>query len=170
MKHPKRSLPFFLGICLIACSLFLMLFSQLRIHMGSRNCAAVVSRLNEILPDRTQGIPGLYSTASMPTLEIDGTDYAAILEIPSFGVKVPVADEWNSSKLTSSPARFFGSTYDHTLIIGGEDNPNQFAFCDQIELDALVRVTDMTGAQFSYSVSRVDRAKHADSQWLVNEN
>lgn len=166
MLKRKTTLLLILGIGLIAISLCFILAGLIRSHVGNRNCQKVVARMEEILPERAPGTPGLYPDTGMPTLEIDGVDYVAMLEIPSAGVKLPIANDWNASKLFRSPALFSGSAYNHALIIGGADQSKQFGFCSQIDQGALVTVTDMTGAQFTYRVSRVDRGKHADVQWL----
>lgn len=166
MLKRKTTLLLILGIGLIAISLCLVLVGLICSHVGNRTCQKVVARMEEILPERTPGTPGLYPDTGMPTLEIDGVDYVAMLEIPSAGVELPIANNWDGKKLSHSPARFSGSAYNHTLIIGGADQSKQFAFCGQIDQGALVTVTDMTGAQFTYRVSRIDRGKHADAQWL----
>ena len=167
----KRRIPFLLilGTCLIVFSLCCVIVVQLRQYDGANNCQEVAMELNKLLPDRTPGVPGVYSDSVMPVLEINGADYVALLEIPSQGVVLPVADQWNSMGLSNSPARFSGSAYDKSLVIGGVDHPRQFGFCDEIEHDAVLNITDMTGAQFSYIVSRIDRSKHAQTQWLQNE-
>ena len=167
----KRRKPFLLilGTCLIVFSLCCVIVVQLQQYNGTKNCQEVVVEMNKLLPDRTPGVPGAYSDSVMPVLEINGADYVALLEIPSQGVVLPVADQWNSMGLSNSPARFSGSAYDKSLVIGGVDHPRQFGFCDEIEHDAVLNITDMTGAQFSYIVSRIDRSKHAQTQWLQNE-
>lgn len=166
MKKHKFPLLVVLGICLILISVFLLLFFQIRLHLGVQHSHRILSQMNEILPERTQGVLGTYPNSAMPVLEIDGVDYVATVEIPSFGITLPVADPWDSDKLYRSPARFFGSAYDGTLIVGGVDHSRQFGFCDKIQHGATIIVTDLTGAQFTYTVSRVDRAKHAETQWL----
>jgi len=103
----------------------------------------------------------------MPVLVFNDVDYVALVEIPSINLTLPVADGWNSRKLYRSPARFYGSCYDHSLVIGGADNSHQFSFCDKIDTETVITVTDMTGTQFSYTVSRVDRSKSAESNWLI---
>ena len=166
----KRNVPFFiiLGVCLIIISLSIMIAFQIRMHIGAQQVQNTVSKMNEILPERIDGIPGMYPDSGMPVLEMDRVDYVAMLDIPSFGLTLPVVDKWNKNKLFLSPARFFGSVYSNTLIIGGVDYPQQFGFCDKIEHGALVKVTDMTGAQFTYTVSKVNRSKHAETQWLMD--
>lgn len=167
----KRRIPLLLilGSCLIAFSLCLMIAVQFRLHSGTKNCQKVITEMHKLLSDRTPGISGAYSDPGMPVLEISGADYVALIEIPSQGIALPVSNQWNSMGLFDSPARFSGSAYDKSLVIGGVDYPGQFGFCDKIEQGASVAVTDMTGAQFLYNVSRIDRAKRAESQWLQNE-
>lgn len=43
-------------------------------------------------------------------------------------------------------------------------------FCDKIEYGTVVTVTDMTGTQFTYTVSDVHRARHAETQWLMDDD
>lgn len=168
----KRKFPLFLvlGICLILVSIALVLAFQIRMHMGAQHSQTILSSMEQVLPERTAGVPGSYLTSAMPVLEIADADYVAMLEVPSFDVALPVADQWDGNDLFSTPRRFCGSAYDNTLIIGGADNRWQFGFCDKIEHGARIIVTDMTGAQFTYKVSRIDRAKHAETQWLMDSD
>ena len=166
----KLSLPIVLGICLILCSLLLLLLFRVRMQAGYRSSQRTAAALSEMLPERTPGTPGIDPGYDMPVWELEGTDYVALLEIPSFGITLPVANQWDNAALTQAPARFSGSVYDNTLVIGGVDDPKQFGFCDKIEHSAYVTVTDMTGAEFTYRVRGVSRAKHADAQWLARED
>lgn len=168
----KRKIPLLpaLGICLILTSAAMMLVFQVRMNLGVQRSQAIVSSMEKILPERTTGVPGTYFTSAMPALEIQDADYVAMVEVPPFDIVLPVANQWDSGKLFSSPSRFCGSAYDNTLVIGGTDHPRQFGFCEQIGHGALITVTDMTGAQFTYTVSKVERAKHAESQWLMDSD
>lgn len=168
MKKRKFPLVLALGVCLILASVSMVLVFHIRMHMGAQHSRQMMASMEQILPERTAGVPGVSLAAGMPVLEIENTDYVAILEIPSFDIALPVADQWNSDDLFGSPSRFFGSAYDNTLIIGGVDDPRQFGFCDKIQHGARITITDMTGAQFAYTVSGVDRAKHAKTQWLMD--
>lgn len=166
----KRKFPLFLvlGIFLIIASVLTLIAFQIRMGIGVQHSQTVLSGIEQVLPERTAGVPGSYLASIMPVLEIEDMDYVAILEVPSFGVALPVANQWDSKDLFLSPGRFHGSAYDSTLIIGGADDPRQFGFCDKIEHGAQITVTDMTGAQFAYAVSKVERAKHAEFQWLMD--
>lgn len=158
-----------LGMVLLLAALGVGIYSGVQSYLGREKSQEILLELNGFLPPKTQGVPELYTNSTMPVLELHGTDYVAVVEVPTFGVELPVGDSWEEKKLSETPARFWGSAYDHTLVIGGADTSGQFEFCDQIEHGASVMITDMTGAQFHYTVSRIDRGSHADSQWLTEE-
>ena len=170
MKKRRFPVLLALGALFIFVSFALIVVFQVRTHIGAAKCREVISVMNKLLPEKNMATFEAYQNPNMPTLEIDNTDYVAMLEIPSLSVKLPVADKWNKDKLYNSPARFYGSSYNHSLVIGGGDYPNQFSFCDKIDNGAVIAITDMAGTQFSYTVSRVDRSEKAESKWLSDEN
>ncbi len=170
MKKRKFPSVLVLGISLVVISFSLIISLQIRTYIGASESQKVVTRMNELLPDRVLGVMGVYPNPNMPILEINDVDYVALIDIPSLNLSLPVADTWNSQKLYSSPARFYGSCYDNSLVIGGADTSHQFSFCDKIDNEAVINVTDMTGTQFSYTVSRVDRSKNAESNWLISRD
>jgi len=168
MKKRTLSFPLVLGIGLIFCAVLLLAVLQIRMHRSVQTSQAVAAQLLALLPARTQGAAESYPDPTMPVLEIGGTDYAGLLEIPARNVTLPIADSWDSGMLSARVGRFWGSAYDRTLVIGGPDFPGQFDFCDAIDPGTVVSVTDLTGRQFTYVVSRVDRAEHAESSWLMH--
>ena len=155
------------GICLGLVGLVLAGVFYLRAQQGQAHSRQIAAQLENILPERSDGVAGLYPEAGMPVLQLDGADYVALVEVPGFGVTLPVADQWDSSRLDSCPARFCGSAYTPGLVIGGSQQ--QFIFCGQVDIGAEVTVTDMTGAEFTYTVARVDRSDHASAQWLTGD-
>lgn len=166
MRKHKFPIVLTLGIALVAVSLLMVIVLQVRNHIGVKKTQTTLAQMEQLLPERSKGIPGVCPNTNMPVLQIGGMDYVALLEIPALGIYLPVADEWDRDKLFYSPARFSGSVYDHSLVIGGTDASHQFAFCDKIENGTLITITDMTGSQFAYKVTSVDRAKKAESVWL----
>ncbi len=156
----------FLGLLLILCSLGFLLLSRIHIHNAQIRAADITQKIEALLPDTTPGIPGDYADPIMPVLQMDETDYAGVLKIPAYGCTLPIANEWNRLHVYSCPARFYGSVYDNTMIIGGTDQPGQFNFFDRMNPGDNVRITDMLGAEFSYTVDRIDRAKSAAYETL----
>jgi len=167
----KRKIPvlLILGIALVLLSLGAVLTFQLQMAAVTDRCEAVAAQMAQLLPERRVTTSQFCPDTAMPVLQIDGEDYAALLELPAFGLALPVADRWQGGDVIAAPSRFWGSAYTDTLVVGGKDHPGQFDFCSKIELGTVVTVTDMTGQRFTYSVARVDRAQTAESSWLLAE-
>ncbi len=167
MKKVKSQITLVLGICLVAVSFCLIAANLVCTYIAANKSQSAAEEIEKLLPERSAGVLGNYADPNMPIFQINGTDYVALLEIPSLNIILPIKDKWNGTALIASPARFCGSAYDNTLVIGGADNSRQFSFCDEIENGTSVIVTDMTGTYFTYIVERVDRSDKAESKWLT---
>ena len=154
-----------LGIVLIVLSLAALLGENLYVKMAAEKNAAIAEKIESLLPKRTGGTAEDYSSWEMPSLQVDGTDYVCLLEVPSRGVLLPVKNEWQKNNL-STPCRFYGSIYDGTLILGGSGKEGQFDFCAELELGDKITVTDMQGTEFYCRAERIDRSKTAEFEVL----
>jgi len=170
MKGRKFPLLPVLGISLVLLGLAGLVAFTVCVRTGARRDREILTQMETLLPERSDGVPGSYSNPHMPSLEIGGTDCAALLEIPALNVALPVAADWENRSLWDPPARFSGSTYGPPMVIGGSDFAHQFSFCDRIENGTAVTVTDMTGARFSYTVTGVERSNSASVEWLLDED
>lgn len=166
----KKRTNFFelLGILLIACSLGLFLFARIQIQNTRSKVADITLKIEAVLPAVTPGFPGDYADTTMPVLQVDEKDYIGLLKIPAYGLTLPIANEWNSFHVFSCPARFYGSAYDSTMIIGGNDQSGQFDFFDRMNPGDNVRITDMIGSEFSYTVDRIDRSQSVAYEKLAS--
>lgn len=159
---------FRMGITLIALSISLLLFFHLRAKHSEGNAQAMVTQIEAYLPQRTAGIPDLYTNMEMSVLSTEDGDFAGIVEIPAYGRSLPLGAQWETARLSSWPCRFSGTVYDSSLVIGGSSQPGQFDFFGQLQPGAAIIVTDMTGAQFRYTVSRIDHSQSADASRLIH--
>jgi sortase A len=164
MKKLSKYLPF-LGVILILTSVVLLLVPALRQKQTNR----ILTQLEQRIPQRTTGYEGIYADPAMPALELDGTDYVGVLDLPGYGIQLPVAGVWDTGKLGAHPCLFWGSAYDGTLVIGGNADKGQLDCCGKVNLGDRIRFTDMTGAQFDYAVAWVDRSDDAEASWLMKE-
>jgi sortase A len=155
------------GCLLILCSLVTFLATRILTEKARTEAERTVLRISTILPERTAGTMDTYSSMEMPVLQVEGKDYAALLSVPSFGVELPVAANWDAGAVTSQPCRFQGTVYDGSLVVGGFDQQGQFDFLDRIDPGTEITVTDMNGAEFHYLVDRVDRAERAEAEVLA---
>lgn len=156
------------GCLLIIGSLALLVFVRLHAAKAQRVNAEVVRQIEAIIPERSPGVMETYLDMEMPALQIDGQDYIGLVEIPGFGVKLPVFGSWDAGQVTSCPCRFWGTVYDGSLVLGGADQTGQFDCLDQLDIGTVVTVTDMLGSEFSYVVTRIDRSKSAEASVLLD--
>ncbi len=157
------------GLVLLLAGVGLFVFTRLSAAYGQRQVTQMMTDLERLLPERWSGVAA-ENTDAMPVLSLDGQDVVGVLEIPVYGVALPVGDQWSTAGITTHPCRFTGSLYDRDLVIGGVDRQGQLACLDVIEDGTAVTVTDMTGAVFSYTVARVERSKSAKAEVLVAED
>ena len=101
-------------------------------------------------------------------VEIDGIDVIGLLELPGRGIKLPVSAEWEGSEQSFRPARFMGSVYDGTLIMGGRSADGNFDFIDQLDAGEELTFTDMTGRVFRYTVHKIRHADNARAETLAD--
>ena len=157
-----------LGALLILIGAGSMLFLRYDAQKNAQFARETAIQIESNLPGRRAGIPGEFSDSEMAAMEINGVDYVGLVEVPSLGIKLPIADQWNSNSLRRFPCRYYGSVYSSDLILGGSNQAGQFDFCEKLQLDDIILVTDMTGAEFRYRVSRIDRSGTADAARLMD--
>lgn len=167
MKKRKINILLLLAVVLVAALIGVTGYSQLKSHLALRRAHDLVEQLQQLLPETHKGTWDDRTNMSMPVLQVDQENLCALLEIPAFDVRLPVNSTWKNRDLSSRPCRYHGSIYDGSLIIGGSDRKGQFDFCDRIDTGNVVIVTDMTGAQYTYSVVIVERYGEMNPQILT---
>ena len=163
----KKLNPFYiLGTVLIAASVVLLVMNTRQTQSNQLYVQQVTAQIQQKMPHRTSAVAGQYTDAQMPVFETQSVDYCALLEVPTATAVFPVADSWQESALT--PARYRGSVYDGTMIIGGSGAQQQLGFVTQLDLGDKITVVDMLGGEFNYTVSRIDRAIQLDDEKLTS--
>ncbi len=125
-----------------------------------QTAADVVSAMDAIIPARRKAVPESHYGENMPSSEIRGEDFVGLLEIDAYGIRLPVASDWQYADKERFPALYSGSVYDRNAIIGGSNGKEQFSFIDEIDIGTEIRFIDLYGREFQYEVSMVN---HADA-------
>ena len=157
-----------IGILLIMVGAALCVGTKMQKDHRSGNVENIVWQIEQMLPNRSNGIEDYAMDSQMPIYEIGDEDFIGLLEAPAYQIKLPVASEWERKILSSYPCRLYGSVYDGSLIIGGVDSRGQFDFLSKLELEEEILVVDMSGAEFGYCVKRIDRAKDVSAEKLYD--
>ncbi len=151
-------------ILLLALILWFAIPGAVTFLMQDSRAEAALSlsnKLYSLMPEIEPGFPDDRINMGMPSREIGGKNFALIIDVPLYGASLPVSASWNSGRSTNLyPARYSGSMYDGSLIIGGSDSKGQFDFVRIITGGDKVFLTDMTGLRFSYTVTDIERVKN----------
>lgn len=111
----------------------------------------------------------LYKThrdMDMPLIQIDGTYYIGLLEIPVLSLKLPVRGELDYAALNYSPCRYTGSVYKDDMIIAGHNFYSHFGSLSMLQIGDEVRFTDSDGNLFVYGVSDIQQIDGTDTDGM----
>ena len=167
-KFSFRSICLIIGIVLILLSMSLLIFWQSGIKRNAEALSVYVQTLEELIPEVQSAVVEPRVNNAMPSLNVYGNNFIAILELPANDASLPVGALW--SDMDAYPCLYTGSAYDGSLIIGTSNQKGQFDFVKEISVGNAVYVTDMTGNQFSYKVTDIQYCDHADNQTLSSES
>lgn len=140
-----------LGAMLLAAAIGLVLFSAQK----RASLTEVTAKMQALLSETTAGMPGEQAGEEMPRLEIGGKDYIGLLELPGQGVILPVAAEWETGSFRFCPARYSGTIYDGSLVIGGSHSKSCFAFISRLDAGEHIYFTDVQGVRYAFTVSKI---------------
>lgn len=154
------------GIVLLAAAAVMFAGRLYEKKQNGMDISEAAQRIEKLLPERSAGIAEERENAAMAAIEIDGKDFVGLLEIPDRNIKLPVAASWGTSDFSFRPARYTGSVYNNTLIIGGKYAEGNFDFIDSLEPGEEITFTDMFGFVFDYTVEKISHSDNADTETL----
>lgn len=157
-----------LGLGLMLAGLVLVLGSALVRHLWQTQASRLAGQIEALLPDRSVGVPEDYSSMDMPALSLDGQDFIGLVELPAYGIQLPLCGHWQPGKVGKYPCRLDGTLYNDSLIIGA--SASQLSCVKTVGHGDLVTVTDLQGAVYTYRVRNIRRADNADLSTLKRED
>ncbi len=158
----------FIGLMMLVLALTIVGHDKIMLWRTQDALNKTVGFFEELLPERQNGIMEDRGNPEMPVFEYKGVNYAALLELSGYGIKLPVAARWDIAKLPEMPCRYSGSPYNGSLIIGGSSTDGQFDFLALLDPGDVVTVTDMKGYVFPYTVETVKHMKASDDLLYLN--
>ena len=157
-----------LGVLLLAAAAIVFVVRQAQDKQRAADIPSLIEKTEAALPERSAGVIENRADSAMAAVEIDGIDVIGLLELPGRGIKLPVSAQWDSSEQSFRPARFMGSVYDGTLIVGGRSEDGNFDFIDQLDAGEELTFTDMIGRVFRYTVRKICHADNARAETLAD--
>ena len=157
------------GILLLAAAAGLAFFRAWAHTRQAEALSQAAVQMQTLLSEPSAGIPGERPGEEMPRLEIGGRDYIGMLELPGKGIALPVAADWNTGRCPFRPARYSGTIYDGTLVIGGNYSEDCFAFISRLDAGDRVDFTDVQGVRYSFTVWKITHRTAVDTDALDDE-
>lgn len=170
MKERIAQIALIIGIVIVLCAVVLVINTEFSSKSSIRKNKEIVQELYSLMPEISGGFLDDRIDTTMPLLEINGENFAGVIEIPKFNRTLPICGIWDRSKIKQFPCVYTGSIYDNSLIIGGCDETGHFDFMKTISEGDIVFVTDTTGARFSYTIQKIEVTKDVSSNNLISGN
>lgn len=155
------------GVILIAVALALVLGTGIVSRFRYDPPSYYIEKLTSVMPPVTDGIPEEREDSRTATYEVDGLNFAGIIEMPDYNLTLPVYGSWETEKLSAFPCLLTGSADSSNLIIGSTSKRGQFSFVKQISLEDRIVFTDMTGVRYTYYISDIRHSESADFDILT---
>lgn len=157
-----------IGLGLMVAGLLLVLGSALARHLWKTQASRLAEQIEALLPERSVGVPEEYSSMDMPALSLDGQGFIGLVELPAYGIQLPLCGHWKPGNVSKYPCRFEGTLYNDSLIIGA--SAAQLSCVKTVGHGDVVKVTDMQGAVYTYRVVNIRRADNAQVSALRRDD
>ena len=163
MRRKPGKILMTIGLLLIAAAFLLMTYNIRESKKAEESSKEILEQISDDqnhdeTSERADKKPlyELYPDMEMPVVTIDGIDYIGILKIPSLGIELPVAKEWNYPNLRRSPCRYEGSVYSRDIIIAGHNYSRHFGGLKTLSPGETVVFSDVDHNTFSYLIDSIE--------------
>jgi len=170
-RHNKRfaNAAMILSILLIISSAIIVAAHYISQSRAADGAVVTAEELKQLMPEIKYGTADETGDVEMAVMELDGTDYIGILEVPKYDKVLPVCSTWNKRGANRCPCRFSGSLYDKSLIIGAAGNSGQFDIIGVLSHGDEVSVTDMAGSKYTYVITDMYKTKDVSAANLGSQ-
>lgn len=103
----------------------------------------------------------------MPIRTLDSGTYIGVLEIPVLGLRLPVMQEWNYSKLKISPCRYTGSVYTNDMVVAAHNYSSHFGSLNRLQSGDDIWFMDMHGNRFHYKVAETENVMPTEIEHMI---
>ena len=165
------------GLLLIAAALFLTCFNLWDERRATNSAGEALRELEAVRPEEAEATePGeaeipaylLDPGREMPAVEVDGSRYIGVLEVPSLGLELPVMETWSYPNLRVAPCRYSGSAYQDDMIVAAHNYKTHFGQLKELRPGDEVRFTDTEGNVFRYAVAELETLGKYDVEEMTS--
>ncbi len=153
------------GVVLLIGALGLFLYNRYEAQQASDAANEVLTQIEDQTPLYIYPEDGI-----MPTITIDGYEYIGTLEIPRFGLELPVQNEWSYEGFHIAPGRFSGSVWTNDLVIAAHNYERHFGNLRNLDRGDTVIFTDVLDNVFNYEVAEVSTLQPTAVEEMISSN
>lgn len=126
--------------------------------------------LQQELEDASSNVEDTDTLEGMASVTIDGRSYIGTIEVPSLGISLPVALDWDYDQLRLSPCRYSGSYLDDDLVICGHNYRSHFGPLLRVDIGAEVDLATVDGQLIRYVVGNVETLAPTSIEEMVSND
>ncbi len=154
MKRKIGTFFLVIGIIFFLAALSLFVWNEKENWQAEKMVNVIVPQIEEII-DET-GLPyQVVESDEMKTVIIDGNEYIGYLNIPRFGLQLPIMTDWSYPKLKISPCRYTGSVKNDDMVVAAHNYSRHFGKLKSLDIGDEVLFTDVNGVEYRYVVAEV---------------
>lgn len=127
-----------------------------------------IASIEKHLPTIVETVPQEKGNNIMPSMEIDGESYIALIEMDAYNFKMPVRSVYDEKAIKEVPCRYDGSVYNDSLVIASVDEEGQMDFINNVNTGDKLTVIDMNGERFTYKVVKIDNSNTISKEVLCD--
>ena len=157
----KKGLIFvFIGVLCIAAALALFIHNSAETRNASEVSARITGKFRtQVEADRQNSdntLPTDNPDSKMPAIKIEEKRYTGILEIPSMGIELPVAESFSYAALQQTPCIYSGSVYRDNLVIAAHNYDAHFGRLSSLGFDNEVIFTDAEDNRYYFRTVNIE--------------
>ena len=181
-RKRKGTLLIILGLLLILGGGGLAAYNVWDAYRAGQEAESILEELEDDMEQETDGTPSALAAPpraaftketapAMPLQTIDGYDYIGILEIPDQGIRLPVMNTWDYTRLKVSPCRYSGSYFTDDLVICAHNYASHFSPIKWIGPGTDIYFITVDQVVYHYTVSNRETVQPtAVEEMIQNEN
>jgi sortase A len=161
------------GLLLFAGALGLTAFNLADALRAKQTAETMLITIEEMIDEGDPELPeepidpDAEAAPEMPAVEIDGSRYVGVIEVPSVSVSLPVFADWSYDLLKKAPCRYSGSCYTNDLVICAHNYRGHFGALTRASIGDEVFFTSVSGSTYRYVVSNRETLRPTENDRMI---
>lgn len=144
-----------IGCILLFSAVTLFIYNEISSFNAAKESMEILGNLEKNMLDDTPGTVD-ETDGTMPARIVNGINITGVVSVPSVGIEVPVAADWNYKNLKKSACRYSGTAKNGQLIILAHNYEHHFGNLGKVSKDDEVQFLDVNGKLYTYKINDIE--------------